>query len=281
MNKEGTMDNTVYLKDLFGLQDKVAVITGGGGVIAGALAEAYLKAGAKVALWNRSTESMENVASAVLQAVPGAEDSIKTILADTGSEEAVGKALKATVDHFGSIDILVNGVGGNKGKGPFVDIDADQFQAILNLNLVAGLVIPTKVITSWWIEHKIQGTIINFSSMTSYIPLSGVWAYDAAKAGVLNLTMATAKEFAPHNIRVNGIAPGFFLGRQNKALLVDEKTGNLTERGQDIINHTPYHRFGDVSELAGTALFLASSKAAGFITGVTIPVDGGYLIHNI
>lgn len=117
--------------------------------------------------------------------------------------------------------------------------------------------------------------------MASYTPLSGVWAYDAAKAGVLNLTMASAKEFAPYKIRVNGIAPGFFLGRQNRALLVDQASGELTERGKAIIERTPYGRFGEVQELAGAALFLASNKASGFVTGVTIPVDGGFLADNI
>jgi NAD(P)-dependent dehydrogenase (short-subunit alcohol dehydrogenase family) len=108
-----------------------------------------------------------------------------------------------------------------------------------------------------------------------------VWAYNAAKAGVLNLTVGLAKELAPHRIRVNAIAPGFFLGKQNRALLVDERTGAYTPRGQAVIDHTPYGRFGDPEELAGAALCLASEKASGFVTGVCIPVDGGYLAHNI
>jgi NAD(P)-dependent dehydrogenase (short-subunit alcohol dehydrogenase family) len=119
------------------------------------------------------------------------------------------------------------------------------------------------------------------SSMASYIPLSGVWAYDAAKAGVLNLTEGLAKEFAPHGIRVNGLAPGFFIGHQNKALLIDEKTGDLTPRGKSIVAHTPFGRFGDKAELRGAAIFLASDAASGFVTGVTIPVDGGYLVDNV
>lgn len=125
------------------------------------------------------------------------------------------------------------------------------------------------------------GAIINMASMASYIPLSGVWAYDAAKSAVMNLTMACAKEFAPDNIRVNAIAPGFFIGKQNKALLIDEATGGLTPRGKDVIAHTPTGRFGDASELAGVSLFLASDSAAGFVTGITVPVDGGYLVSNI
>jgi NAD(P)-dependent dehydrogenase (short-subunit alcohol dehydrogenase family) len=117
--------------------------------------------------------------------------------------------------------------------------------------------------------------------MASYNPLSGVWAYDAAKAAVLNLTIAAAKEFAPHGIRVNAIAPGFFLGKQNRSLLIDQETGELTARGRAIIDHTPWGRFGDVAELAGVTVFLASDKASGFVTGACIPVDGGYLAHNI
>ncbi|MCK5198329.1 MAG: SDR family oxidoreductase, partial [Spirochaetales bacterium] len=131
------------------------------------------------------------------------------------------------------------------------------------------------------IKNSIKGNIINLASMASYIPLSGVWAYGAAKAAVINLTMGASKEFAAHGIRVNAIAPGFFVGKQNKALLFNEDTGDLTPRGQDIINHTPYGRFGEVKELQGTLLYLVNDVAAGFVTGVTVPVDGGYLIDNI
>jgi NAD(P)-dependent dehydrogenase (short-subunit alcohol dehydrogenase family) len=175
----------------------------------------------------------------------------------------------------------VNGVGGNKGKSPFVDMDEAIFAEVLSLNLLAGLVTPTRAFARYWIARGIKGDVINMSSMTSYKPLSGVWAYDAAKAGVLNLTEGLAKELAPHGIRVNGIAPGFFIGNQNKALLIDEKTGDLTARGKAIIGRTPYGRFGEKSELRGALLFLASRAAAGFVTGVTIPVDGGYLVDNI
>jgi NAD(P)-dependent dehydrogenase (short-subunit alcohol dehydrogenase family) len=157
----------------------------------------------------------------------------------------------------------------------------ETFRFVLQLNLVAGLMVPTKIFAAWWIERKIRGSIINITSMASYLPLSGVWAYDAAKAGVLNLTQGAAKELAPHGIRVNAIAPGFFLGKQNRALLIDEKTGELTPRGHSIIAHTPFGRFGETAELAGALLFLASPRAAGFVTGVSLPVDGGYLINNI
>jgi NAD(P)-dependent dehydrogenase (short-subunit alcohol dehydrogenase family) len=146
---------------------------------------------------------------------------------------------------------------------------------------MAGLMVPTKVVAADWIKKKIKGSIINLTSMASYNPLSGVWAYDASKAAVLNLTRAAANAFAGHGIRVNAIAPGFFLGKQNRSLLIDEKTGELTERGQAIIARTPWGRFGNIDELAGVTLFLASAKASGFVTGVSIPVDGGYLVNNI
>ena len=134
----------------------------------------------------------------------------------------------------------------------------------------------------YWIATKTSGSIINLASMAGYLPLSGVWAYSAAKSAVVNLTYATAKEFAPNGIRVNAVAPGFFMGNQNRALLVaDDETGELTPRGQAIINHTPFGRFGAIGDLEGTTLFLASPKASGFLTGVVIPVDGGYLIDNI
>ena len=269
------------IESMFSLRDKIAVITGGGGVIASAIAEIYLTAGASISLWNRTAVNVEKRAATLREKLPGCCDRIHIQVVDTGDEPAVSQALEQTAAELGSVDILVNGVGGNRGKTSFVDTDVTLFDEVLRLNLTAGLLIPTKVVARWWIEQQIAGSIINLSSMASYLPLSGVWAYDAAKAGVLNLTAAAAKEFAPYGIRVNGIAPGFFLGRQNRSLLIDEESGNLTERGQAIIDHTPFGRFGEVSELAGTALFLASAQAAGFITGVTIPVDGGYLIHNI
>jgi NAD(P)-dependent dehydrogenase (short-subunit alcohol dehydrogenase family) len=193
----------------------------------------------------------------------------------------VADAVRATAERFGSLDVLINAVGGNRGKTSFVETDTALFEEVLKLNLVAGLMVPTKVVCRWWIEKKARGAVINLASMSSYVPLSGVWAYDAAKAAVRNLTMATAKEFAPYGIRVNALAPGFFVGNQNRALLVDQATGELTERGRKIIAHTPFGRFGEVRELAGALLFLASEAAAGFVTGVTLPVDGGYLVDNI
>lgn len=269
-----------YCDNMFGLEGKTVAVTGGGGVIAGALSEALLKAGASVSLWDIKLD-FSQAAKERLTAATGAGDRIQPLEADTTSEASVREAVSATIEKLGGLDILINAAGGNRGKGPFVDTDVELFESILRLNLVAGLLVPTKVVAASWIERKVKGNIVNLASMASYIPLSGVWAYDAAKAAVQNLTMATAKEFAPHGIRVNALAPGFFIGNQNRALLIDEKSGELTDRGKAVIAHTPFGRFGDVAELAGALLFLVNDEAAGFVTGVTLPVDGGYLVANI
>jgi NAD(P)-dependent dehydrogenase (short-subunit alcohol dehydrogenase family) len=246
------------------------------------MSETLLKAGAKVIIWSRSDSSLSKVRAKITQpADASASGRLFTFRVDTADEAAVAAALARSQEEVGSADILINAVGGNMGKCAFVDTDLAQFADIINCNLMGGLMVPTKVVAADWITRKVEGSIINLASMASYTPLSGVWAYDAAKAAVLNLTQAAAKEFAAHGIRVNAIAPGFFLGKQNRALLVDEKSGELTPRGQAIIARTPWGRFGDINELAGVTLFLASNKASGFVTGISIPVDGGYLIDNI
>ncbi|MGA2975474.1 MAG: SDR family oxidoreductase [Spirochaetia bacterium] len=269
-----------YLEEMFGLAGISTAITGGGGIIAGALAEALLKAGGSVSLWDISQRDAEAAAARLTDAT-GAGARIMPLAVDTTDEASVRAAAEKTEQRLGGLHVLINCAGGNRGQTRFLDLNVKQFEDILRLNLVAGLVVPTKVVAARWIQNKIKGCIINMASMASYIPLSGIWAYDAAKSAVKNLTMATAKEFAPHGIRVNALAPGFFIGKQNKALLIDEKTGDLTERGRKVISHTPYGRFGDASELAGALLFLVSNAAAGFVTGVTVPVDGGYLVDNI
>jgi NAD(P)-dependent dehydrogenase (short-subunit alcohol dehydrogenase family) len=269
-----------YLEEMFGLAGKTTAITGGGGVIANALAEALLKAGGNVSLWEINQKDADS-ARERLGASTGAADRILAVQADATDEASVRAASEKTEQRFGGLHVLINCAGGNRGQSRFLEMDVKQFEEIIRLNLVAGLVVPTKVVAARGIKSKTKGCIINMASMSSYIPLSGVWAYDAAKSAVMNLTMATAKEFASQGIRVNALAPGFFIGKQNRALLIDEKTGEHTERGKKVINHTPFGRFGDTSELAGALLFLASNSAAGFVTGVTIPVDGGYLIDNI
>ena len=269
-----------YLDDLFGLSGHTAIVAGGAGAIGTVMSEALLNAGANVIIWSRSDQSLSHVREKLMRATNSPER-IFTYRVDTADEQEVAQALADCQAEAGPADILINAVGGNMGKSDFIETDLDGFSKIVELNLIAGLMVPTKVVAAHWIKHKIKGTIINLASMASYNPLSGVWAYDAAKAAVLNLTKAAANEFAAHSIRVNAVAPGFFLGKQNRSLLVDQKTGELTARGRAIIAHTPWGRFGDVAELVGVTLFLASAKASGFVTGVSIPVDGGYLAHNI
>lgn len=269
-----------YLEKMFSLRGKTAIISGGAGAIGLVMSESLLKAGANIVIWSRSQESIDNALDH-LSKVDNVQGRVEGNRVDAGIEEQVQKSLKEADERFAGVDILINGVGGNIGKSALIETDMETFQKVLHMNLIAGLMVPTKIFGAYWIEKKIKGTIINITSMASYNPLSGVWAYDAAKSATLNLTMASANEFAQYGIRVNAIAPGFFLGKQNKALLVDQETGEYTARGKSVIAHTPYGRFGDVQELAGATLFLASDKAAGFVTGVSIPVDGGYLVHNI
>lgn len=269
-----------YLENMFGLSGKSAIVSGGAGAIGTIMSDALLRAGANVIVWSRTQKSIERFLDHYKK-VPEHFDRLHTIKVDTSDETMVSKAIDGAVARFGLPEILINCVGGNIGKTAFVDIDIDKFREILDMNLSAGLIIPTKLLCRKWIDEKVKGSIINLASMTSYIPLSGVWAYDAAKAATLNLTKAAANEFAAYGIRVNAIAPGFFIGKQNKTLLFDEQSGGYTLRGKAILNRTPFKRFGDVKELAGATVFLASSKASGFVTGVSIPVDGGYLVHNI
>jgi NAD(P)-dependent dehydrogenase (short-subunit alcohol dehydrogenase family) len=281
-----------YVEEMFGLSDVRAVVTGGAGVLPKGMAITLARAGASVSIWGRGSshpvqEAVNEVQEAVAQTDSGSASSsqgpvIAGETVDTNDEAAVQRALESTVEAMGMPNLLVNGVGGNKGKSDFVDIDTKLFSEVLEMNLLAGLIIPTKVFTRRWIADGVRGSIINVASMTSYVPLSGVWAYTAAKSAVLKLTEGAANEFAPHGIRVNAVAPGFFIGHQNRKLLIaNDETGELTARGQAIIDRTPFGRFGVPEDLDGTTLFLASPRASGFLTGVCIPVDGGYLVDNI
>jgi NAD(P)-dependent dehydrogenase (short-subunit alcohol dehydrogenase family) len=269
-----------YLEEMFGLAGKTAVVAGGAGAIGTVMSDALLRAGANVVVLSRTEKSIDAFLARYREEPELAKRAHGQAI-DCGDETALAAAFDETAHRFSTPEILINGVGGNRGKTRFIDIDVANFREVLDLNLTAGLILPTKVFCRRWIAEKIRGSIINLTSMASYNPLSGVWAYDAAKAATLNLTMAAAGEFAAFGIRVNAIAPGFFLGRQNKGLLIDDKTGDYTERGRAVIGHTPFGRFGEVAELAGATVFLASAKASGFVTGVSIPVDGGYLVHNI
>lgn len=269
--------------ELFDLSGEIAVVTGGAGVLPGAMAATLLRAGCSVAVWGRGASHPVAEAVDKLREETGVADArVIGVTVDTGEESAVTGAIEETVERLGEPTILINGVGGNRGKSDFVDIDIETFDDVVKLNLLAGLVIPLKAFARRWEEKQIPGSVINIASMTSYIPLSGVWAYIAAKSATKALTEGAAREFAPRGIRVNAIAPGFFLGHQNRRLLIkDDETGELTDRGEAILHRTPFGRFGEPGDMAGTTLYLASRKASGFVTGVTIPVDGGYLVDSI
>jgi NAD(P)-dependent dehydrogenase (short-subunit alcohol dehydrogenase family) len=276
-----------YLEDMFGFSEKIVAIAGGAGLLAEGMAECLLKAGAKVALWGIHQKTIDEALER-LSIKTGMKEKIIGVEVDASDEKALISAIKTTEKALGPPEILINSVGGRPPgsitsyHAPLVDTDIKDFEDVLRLNLVAGLLAPTKVIARYWIEKGVKGSIINIASISSYVPMPGVLAYDAAKAGVVNLTKAIANEFSTYNIRVNAIAPGFFLSEKNKPLLVnDQKTGELTDRGKKIISHTPFGRFGDPVELSGAVLFLASNKASGFVTGVCIPVDGGFLVHSI
>jgi NAD(P)-dependent dehydrogenase (short-subunit alcohol dehydrogenase family) len=261
----------------FSLAGKTVIVTGGGGALCGAIACGFAQAGASVALWGRGRPSLDETAK-MITATPGA-GRVATIVADLTDERQIESALRESVSEFGRVDILLNGVGGSSIRRPLVELDREDFESVVRLNLLAGCILPTKHLARHWIEKKTAGAIINIASMGSYIPLSGGWAYSAAKAAVMNQTVAHARELAPHGIRVNAIAPGFFLGKQNRRLLINED-GSPTPRGQSVLAHTPMGRFGSPTDLIGAAVFLAS-EASSFITGITVPVDGGFLSHGI
>ncbi len=267
-----------FLATAFGLAGKTAVVTGGGGTLCGAMAKGFVLAGANVALWGRGQSSLDETFRQIEAA--GADPArVATVVVDLADETQIAAAVRTSVARFGGLDILLNGVGGSSIRRPLVELDAREFAAVVELNLLAGCVLPTKHVAQYWIAQGVRGAIINIASMGSYHPLSGGWAYSAAKAAVMNQTVAHARELAPHGIRVNALAPGFFLGKQNRRLLVADD-GTPTARGQAVLAHTPLGRFGQPDELIGAAVFLASA-GAGFVSGVTLPVDGAFLCHGI
>lgn len=267
-----------YLEKQFGLKGKKAIITGGGGTLCGAIAEAYACAGASVILWDIRPDAMVAKAETIGKAC-GDPSRVACVEVDLMNEQSIAKALGASTGKFDGVNVLVNGAGGNRGKYPLVEVEEKDIDFVLKLNLLAGCLLPTKHVAKYWIDNGIEGAIVNMASMAAFNPLSGVWAYSAAKAGVMNQTMAHAKELASHGIRVNALAPGFFVADQNRRLLLNED-GSTTQRGTDVLAHTPMGRFGDPGDLAAAAIFLAS-EGARFVSGITLPVDGAYLCYNI
>jgi len=267
-----------YLASLFDLSGKVAVVTGGGGVLCGAMSRALGRAGVKVAVLDLILEAAQKVVDDVV-AAGGEAIAVKCDVLDKASVEA---ACSVVLERFGRVDILINGAGGNKKQattGPdlsFFDLPSDAVQWVFNLNFI-GTLLPSQVFGRVLAEQG-EGVILNVSSMNAFRPLTKIPAYSAAKAAVSNFTQWLAVHISQEysdKIRVNAIAPGFFLTEQNRFLLTDEATGELTPRGQTIIDHTPMDRFGDPKDLVGTVLWLLSPGAA-FVHGVVVPVDGGF-----
>lgn len=266
------------------LKGKVAVVTGAGGVLMSEFAAALAESGAKVALLDINGEAAEAVAAKI------GENAI-AIKTNCLEKASIIAARDIIHEKFGKVNFLVNGAGGNNpratcdnetmtpdldGVKSFFDLEESGLKFVFDLNITSAFLV-TQVFAEDMI--KTGGNIINISSMNAFRPLTKIPAYSAAKAGISNFTEWLAVHFAPCGIRVNGIAPGFFVTNQNKALLFKED-GTPTKRTEKILAATPQKRFGEVEDLIGTLLWLADDKASGFVTGVIVPVDGGFNAYS-
>lgn len=265
------------MNELFSVKDQVVVITGGTGVLGACIGEYLATQGAKVVIMGRRKEEGD----AIVEKITKAGGEAMFLVTDVMNPEVVQKNCDDIIAKYGRIDALLNAAGGNMPgatiapTGTIFDIKVDQFEKVLNLNLT-GTVIPTQIFLKPMVEAG-KGAIVNFSSMAAFRPMTRVLGYAAAKAGISNFTAFLANEVATKftsNIRVNAIAPGFFLTNQNRALLTNPD-GSLTERGTDVIRQTPFKRFGKPEELCGTIQYLISD-AASFVTGTVAVVDGGF-----
>lgn len=265
------------MEHLFSIEGKVAIITGAGGVLGGSIAQSFIKAGAKVVALDIRQENLDRVVSE-LKAQGGEAIGIVGNVLDIGSLQKVADEVVAT---WGRIDILLNVAGGNipgatlKEDQSFFDMAISDWEKVTSLN-INGTVYPSLVFGKVMAKQK-SGNIINISSMAAYSAITRVPGYSLAKTGISNFTQWLATEVAlkfGDNIRVNAIAPGFFIGDQNRAVLINPD-GSLTERSVKVIAKTPMKRFGDINELNGAVQFLCSG-AASFITGVVLPIDGGF-----
>lgn len=271
------------------MNDKIAVVTGAGGTLCSTMAKDLAKQGYKVALLGRTLEKLKIIQDEI-QADGGVAISVS---ADVASEASVKDAAETIKKELGNCTLLINGAGGNQNdalpnipefderelldddsvKG-FFNLKMDVFQSVIDINTM-GTVIPCFVFGRQMAKQK-KGNIINFASMTSYRPITRVAAYAMAKSGVVSFTQWLAAYLAPANIRVNAIAPGFFLNDRSRKIMFNED-GSQTERAKNILKQTPIKRFGEAEELIGCMNWLIDEKNAGFVTGITIPVDGGFL----
>ena len=267
--------------NLFDLSDEVAAVIGATGALGGAMAEGLAAAGARVAVLGRSEERGRRR----VEAIEAAGGEAVFAGCDASSPASVRAAHRAVRDRLGAVTVLVNAAGGNTlgatvtPDHPFQDISLEDWRESFDLNLVGGVLLPCQEFGPAMIANG-KGSIINIASAASYLPMSRVVAYSAAKSGVLNLTRFLAREWGETGVRVNAVVPGFFPGEQNRRLLFNED-GSPTPRGRQVLDRTPMDRFGDPGELAGVAVFLASAKASGFVTGADFKVDGGFLAMAI
>ncbi len=265
------------LTKIYDFTGRSVVVTGGTGILGSVMVKALVGCGANVAVLARNREKAAALRSEI--SGPGRATIVE---GDALKLDDLQKAAEAVVKEFGRIDCLINGAGGNHPHATtrpdlaFFDIPEDALRFVLDLNLL-GTILPSQVIGKRMAEQG-EGVILNVSSMSAFRPLTRVLGYSAAKAGVNSFTqwlaVHLAQEYSPR-IRVNAIAPGFFLTGQNRVLLKDQETGELTARGRSIINHTPMGRFGEPEDLLGTVLWLLSPASA-FVTGIVVPVDGGF-----
>lgn len=265
------------MNELFSVKDQVVVITGGTGVLGRCIAEYLATEGAKVVILGRRKEEGDEIVAEI--AAKGGEAMF--LVTDVMNAEVLQANCDEIMAKYGRVDALLNAAGGNMPgatiapTGNFFDVEIEAFKTVLNLNLT-GTVLPTQIFLRPMVEAG-KGSIVNFSSMAAFRPMTRVLGYAAAKAGISNFTAFLANEVATKftpSIRVNAIAPGFFLTNQNRALLTNPD-GSLTQRGVDVIRQTPFKRFGKPEELCGTIQYLISD-AASFVTGTVAVVDGGF-----
>ena len=270
-----------YLETLYNVENKVAVLTGGGGILAGAMAKGFLQAKAKVVLLDINEASLMTK----VKSLKNISSDVMGFQCDVLNEASMKETHQFILDKFKRIDVLINAAGGNMSGATIgvdqtvFDLQIDQLKKVMELNL-NGTVIPTMIFGKSMAYQK-TGSIINISSMASYRVITRVVGYSAAKAAIDNYTKWMAVEMAQkfgNGIRVNAIAPGFLLTDQNRTLLTNED-GSLTERGKNIIAITPFKRFGEPEELVGTVIWLASD-ASKFVTGAIIPIDGGFNVFS-